>query len=91
MAKAKSQTNGHLEQALANMLQSTATLVQTQAAFVADKRETDARRAELDRIGEERFARIETMLLEHNRILVEQSEQIRKLTEAVREKFGFKA
>jgi hypothetical protein len=98
MARAKEQKNGRLEEALAIMLQNMATLVQTQAAFVADKRETDKELADLRRQNNERFARIderfvqmdqrlaaiEAVLREHNRIL-------ERLPDAVRDKIGFKA
>src|SRR5207249_1703414 len=90
MARAKNAGNGRLEEALATLLQNQATLVQTQAAFVARMAEIDARRAEIDarvaemeRINAERFARIEALLLEHNRIL-------QALPDAIREKIGFK-
>jgi hypothetical protein len=77
MARATSAGNGRLEEALA-------TLIQTQAAFVARVAEIDARVAEMDRTNTERFARIETLLLEHNRV-------IQALSDAIREKIGFKA
>jgi hypothetical protein len=90
MARAKEQKNGRLEEALVIMLQNMATLVQTQAAFVADKRETDKELADLRRQNNERFAQIdqrlatiEAVLREHNRIL-------ERLPDAVREKIGFK-
>ena len=44
----------------------------------------DERFANTDRINSERFARIEALLLEHNRILT-------ALPEVIREKIGFKA
>jgi hypothetical protein len=58
--------------------------VQNQASFVARMSEIDARVAEMERINSERFARIETLLLEHNRIL-------QALPDTIREKIGFKA
>jgi 7-keto-8-aminopelargonate synthetase-like enzyme len=87
MARAKSAGNGRLEEALA-------TLIQTQAVFLARVSEIDARVAEMDRINaerlarmdlinSERFARIEALLLEHNRIL-------QALPDAIRDKIGFK-
>ncbi len=91
MARAKSAGNGRLEEALASLVQAQTTLVQNQAAFVARIAETDARiaeinarMAEMDRINSERFARIEALLLEHNRIL-------QALPDVIREKIGFKA
>jgi hypothetical protein len=68
--------NGRLEEALA-------TLIQNQAAFIARLAETDARMAEMNRQIEARFARIEALLLEHNRFL-------QTLPDAIREKIGFK-
>jgi uncharacterized protein involved in exopolysaccharide biosynthesis len=97
MARARSTGNGRLEEALAaltrtvaTLMQSQATLTQNQAAFLARAAETDARiaqidarMAEMDRINTERFARIEALLLEHNRIL-------QALPDAIRDKIGFK-
>jgi hypothetical protein len=77
MARAKNTGNGRLEEALA-------TLIQNQAAFVARMAEIDARVAEMERTNAERFARIEALLLEHNRIL-------QALPDAIRETIGFKA
>lgn len=90
MARAKGAGNGRLEEALATLLQNQATLVHTQAAFVARMAEIDARvakteaeMAEMNRLNAERFARIEALLLEHNRILL-------ALPDAIRDKIGFK-
>jgi uncharacterized protein involved in exopolysaccharide biosynthesis len=74
-----------------------ATLVQNQAAFLSRAAEIDARMAEsnarrveieaqmaeTNRRAEERFARIEAILLEHSRIL-------RALPDVIRDKIGFK-
>jgi hypothetical protein len=67
------------------------TLMQNQAAFLARAAQIDARVAEIDarmaetnRLNAERFARIEALLLEHNRIL-------QALPDAIRDKIGFKA
>lgn len=76
MARSKNARNGRLEEALA-------TLIQNQASFLARMSEIDARVAEMDRINSERFARIEALLIEHNRIL-------EALPDAIREKIGFK-
>jgi hypothetical protein len=83
MARSKNQSNGHLEQAIA-------ILIQNQAAFLAQKAETDREVAELRRESDrlqrenaERFARIEAILMEHSRIL-------RALPDAIRDKIGFK-
>jgi hypothetical protein len=76
MARAKNTRNGRLEEALA-------TLIQNQTSFLARMSEIDARVAEMDRVNSERFARIEALLLEHNRIL-------QALPDAIRDKIGFK-
>jgi len=83
MARAKNAGNGRLEEALATLLQNQAVLVQNQTAFLARVSEIDARVAEIERINQERFARIEALLLEHNRIL-------QALPDAIRDKIGFK-
>jgi hypothetical protein len=79
----RSSGNGQLEQALA-------TLINNQASFVAQLRDTD-------RINSERFARIEAMFMEHSRILAEHGRILAELVrmmhalpEAVRDKIGFK-
>ena len=76
MPRAKSTGNGRLEEALATLMRNQAILVQVQAAYVAQMAEIDARRAEMnarmaeiDRTNTERFARIEALLLENNRLL----------------------
>jgi hypothetical protein len=76
MARAKNAGNGRLEEALA-------TLIQNQASFLARMSEIDGRVAEMDRISSERFARIESLLIEHSRILM-------ALPDAIRDKIGFK-
>jgi hypothetical protein len=76
MARAKNNGDGRLEEALA-------TLIQNQASFLARMSEIDSRVADMDRINSERFARIEALLLEHNRIL-------QALPDVMREKIGFK-
>jgi hypothetical protein len=90
MARARAAGNGRLEEALA-------TLIQNQAAFVAQMRKTDRQIAEMERINTERFARIEAILLDHSRILAEHSRILadhtrilEALADAIREKIGFK-
>ena len=73
---AKGAGNGRLEDALA-------TLIQYQASFLARMSVIDSRVADMVRINSERFARIEALLLEHNRIL-------QALPDVMREKIGFK-
>jgi len=68
----KNGKNGQLEQALA-------TLINNQAAFVAQLTRSDERFARI----EERLAKIEQLLIEHHGILL-------AMPEAIREKIGFK-
>jgi len=77
MPRSKNAGNGRLEEALA-------TLIQNQASFLTRMSETDLRVADIDRVNSERFARIEALLIEHNRIL-------QALPDAIRDKIGFKA
>jgi hypothetical protein len=91
MARAKSNGNGRLDEAMtalvqaqASLVQAQASLAQNQAMFLARVTETDARAAEMDRANSERFARIEAILIEHSRIL-------RALPDAIRDKIGFKS
>ena len=49
MARAKPATNGRLEEALQDLIQAQALLVRNQAAFLAEKAETDRQRAEWER------------------------------------------
>jgi hypothetical protein len=74
----------NLVQAQANLVLAQAGLAQQQTTFLVRIGEMDARMAETDRINSERFARIETILLEHSRIL-------RALPDAIRDKIGFKS
>ncbi|MCI0640865.1 MAG: hypothetical protein L0Y72_30395 [Gemmataceae bacterium] len=90
MARSKAVGNGRLEEAIAILLQNQATFVQSQTAFLARMAETDAHIAETNRINSERFARIEGLLVEHNRILSEHTLILQALTDAIREKIGFK-
>jgi hypothetical protein len=91
MARPKSTNNGRLEEALATMLQNQVVLVQTQTAFVARISVMDAQRAEMERVNSERFARIEAILLDHSRILTDHNRILEALTDAIRQKIGFKA
>ena len=98
MARAKSNGNGRLDEALtalvqahASLAQAQASLAQNQTAFLGRLADIDARMAEMGRGNSarmaemgERFARIEALLMEHSRIL-------RALPDAIRDKSGFKA
>lgn len=86
-----------LEETMSALALAQASLVQAQANLVARMAETDThirdintrmaetdrQMAETNRLNSERFARIETLLLEHNRILT-------ALPDAIRDKIGFK-
>jgi hypothetical protein len=94
MARAKNDGNGRvdrLEEAMSALSLAQANLVQTQAALAQQQTMFLARLAETDRINSERFARIETILMEHTRILNEHSRILRALPEAIRDKIGFKS
>jgi hypothetical protein len=98
VARGKDAGNGEFKQTLATLMQPKANLIQhqtalmqQQSAFLARASEIDARVGEMDRINTERFARIEdryvrieALLLEHNRIL-------QALPDAIRDKTGFKS
>jgi hypothetical protein len=97
MARRKDSGNGRLEdaftsltqaqaaltQAQASLTQAHASLAHNQATFLERLSEMDARIAETNRINSERFARIESILMD----LVHMME---RLPEAVRDKIGFK-
>ena len=74
-----------------------ALLIHNQAAFVGQKAETDRAHAEFERRHlkveaetAERFASIESKMAEIIRVLTEHGRKLERLTEAVREKIGFK-
>ena len=77
--------NGHgrLEEAMA-------TLIQNQAAFVAQMSEAERFHMKLERETSERFARIEGQMAEIIRVLNEHGRILERLPEAVREKSRFK-
>jgi hypothetical protein len=75
MARKATSQNGH-----DRLDEAMALLIQNQAAFVGHMAE-----------NERRFARIEGQMAEIIRILSEHNRKIDQLTEAVREKIGFKA
>jgi hypothetical protein len=82
MSKVKSEQNGHgrLEEAMALLIHNQATLVQTQAAFTAEHFEL-----------ERRHLGLKTQIDEIIRVLNQHGQLIERLTQAVREKIGFKA
>lgn len=83
--------NGRLEEAIALLVQTQAAFVQNQAAFQAQLSATERENAKLFARIDGRFNRIETILMEHGRVLEELQETLAKLPEAVRQKIGFKA
>jgi hypothetical protein len=87
--EALAQSHATLAQAQATLVQNQAAFVQTQQSFLAqmadsqrDAAEFRRRTEEWQRHADERFARIEAILLEHSRML-------QALPDAVREKIGF--
>ena len=90
MARARSNGNGKLEEGMAALQQSMLAMLQTQALMQQSHAQYEKDMAqfrrdsdELKRAADERFARIEGILLEHNRILT-------RLADTVGEKIGFK-
>ncbi len=90
MARAKSNGNGKLEEAMATVLHTQAAMQQTQATMqqayadmITRFAQFEKEMAQIRRESDERFARIEAILLEHNRILS-------RLADTVGEKIGFK-
>jgi hypothetical protein len=97
MVRAKSHTNGRLdesarrlEEAMTNMLQTQVALSQTQAETLADIAATQRDLANLRRSSDERFAQIMSTLNDHSRILAELVHFMHALPEAVRDKMGFR-
>jgi len=84
--------NGHsrLEDALATLIQTQATFVQTQAEFSARMADYERQHLELGRQMDARVNRIESRMIEVVRILTDHTRQLEKLTDAVRDKIGFK-
>ncbi len=84
MTRTKGQRNGHLEEAIALLLQNQASFLARATAMDERFAKSDERHAEVQRRNDERFARIEAILLDMRRLL-------ERLPEAVREKIGFKS
>jgi GTP1/Obg family GTP-binding protein len=83
MARQRNSSNGHLEEAVATLIQAQATLTLTQATLARDM-------ADLKRESDARFGRIETQIAEIIRVLNEHGQLLERLPEAVRQKIGFK-
>lgn len=75
--------NNHLEEAMA-------LLINNQAAFIKQLADSERKTAKLRRETDERFRRIEAILLDHSRILAEHTRLLQALPETIREKIGFK-
>lgn len=89
--------NGSAKNGHSRLDEAMALLIGNQAAFVASQAELNARHAELERRhvddrreADERFARIESQMIEIIRVLTDHTRQLEKLTEAVRDRIGFK-
>jgi hypothetical protein len=67
-----------------------ALLIQNQASFLSDLRQTERDRREIERATSERFSRIEAQMAETIRVLNEHGRMLECLPEAVRDKNGFK-
>ena len=99
MAAKNASSNGHsrLDEAMA-------LLIHNQAEFVSSMADTNRRHAETERqhlenerrhleyerASSERFDRIESQMKEIIRVLTDHSRQLERLTEAVRDRIGFK-
>ena len=87
---ALAQAQANLVQAQAASVLNQTAMAQNQTAFLARMADIDARMADMDRVNsarmaqiDERFSRVEAILIEHSRIL-------RALPDAIRDKIGFK-
>ena len=104
MAKAKSNANGRLEESLITLNQSNgqfesghgqfesgdAAFQANQIAFSARMAESDIRLAELKRATAARFAEVEKRFARIEAILLDHSEILRALPDAVRDKIGIR-
>lgn len=88
--RGKKDRGDHLEEAMALLIQTQATLMQQQVAFLERLSETDRQLAELRRQTDERFARIEEELRAIKAILLRHEQILQGLPEAIREKIGFR-
>ena len=78
--RARRNTNGRLEEALA-------ILINNQASFIAQLARSDERLARSD----ERFSRIERQLAEIKAILLRHEQMLESLPEAIRQRIGFES
>ncbi len=97
MARARQSRNGRLEDALATVLLTQASMQQNLSALQQTLTAFLAQMAEMKADSDRRFSRIEAILLDHSRILQEHSRILQEhsrileaLPDAVRDKIGFK-
>ncbi len=90
MPRPKGERNGRLDEAMALLINNQAALVAQMSEAARERAEIRRQMAETERINSERFGRIETILLDHSRILAEHGAILQRLPDAVREKMGFK-
>jgi hypothetical protein len=97
MARQRQSRNGRLEDALATVLQTQASMQQNLSALQLTLTSFLTQMAEMKADSDRGFARIEAILLDHTRILQEHSRILQEhgrilqaLPDAVRDKIGFK-
>jgi hypothetical protein len=97
MARAKPNGDARLEESVTALNQSAAVLNQAMATLVQNQAAFQGQMREMDRVNSERFARIESILIDHSRVLAEHSRVLNDLTgfihtlpDAIKEKIGFK-
>ena len=91
MARAESQSDRCLEEAMLSLLLSQAKLALSEVVSQLHWTETDHRMAELRRrIIAERFARVEFCLMAHSRILADRAGTLVAQMDAILEKSGLK-
>jgi hypothetical protein len=100
LAKKNTPPNGHsrLEEAMAMLINNQAAFVgriseseRLHAEYQRQHLEFERRHFEFERETAERFARIEAQMAEIIRVLQEHGQRLDRLTEAIREKIGFKS
>ena len=82
--------NGSAKNGHSRLDEAMALLIGNQASFVASMADINSRHAELEREANERVDRLEAQMREVVRILTDHTRQLEKLTEAVRDRIGFK-
>lgn len=90
MARAKNQTNGRLDEAIALLIQNEAALLAQQTESNRQIAEARLQMAETERRNAETFARIDERFRNIESILAELVRMMEALPDAVREKMGFR-